>query len=401
MTTDQTEGAGGLRRCRLTCGLSFEIDDAHEFIQSTIARTGMFEPGVTAVLSRLLQPEDLFLDVGANIGYHTLVAASRGAAVHAFEPVPRLADRVRRNAALNQLESQIHVVDAAVSNRSGTSHLYVAARADDGSHSLLQGVKASSVETIPVRLTTLDVHLADAARLPTVVKIDVEGCEALVLDGASETLGGVPSSCWIVETGDRLADQLGECAASVLDRLFSRGYRVFRISESPVALLEIEPGLTTRQLADYLGIHRDSPRIADIEDLVDPLAGSEYRAWFAHIRQLERDLAAAIPRDSGFILVDEDRLRFELSTREIAVPFPERNGEFWGLPPDGGTAMSELERLRNRGPSFIVFVASTFWWLDHYDELRRYLESRCRSVLHNDRVRVFALARTHGTTADS
>ena len=393
-TAPATEGALEGRYRTLTCGLLIEIDNDHEFIQGTIARTGVFEPGVTTVLTRLLGAGDLFVDVGANIGHHTLVAASRGAAVHAFEPVPRLAERIRRNAALNRLESPIYVIEAALSNREGNGELYVAARSDDGSHSLLPGVEATQIDSIRVRLTTLDRHLVDHGnRAPAVVKIDVEGYEAAVLDGARHTLDGFPYACWLIETGDRLSDQLGECAASVLDRFFARGYRVFRIADSPVALLEIERGRTTRQLSDYLAIHRSSPRLTSVESLiVDPAAGSHHQAWLSYIRLLEQDIASVIPGDQRFILIDEDRVRLELSLDAAAVPLPERDGAFWGLPSDGDAAVRDLERLRDAGAAFVVFVASSLWWLDHYVQLRAFVESRCTRVLENDRVCVYALS---------
>src|ERR687885_539712 len=92
---------GRTRGLRTSCGYRMAIHDPREHIQWCVLRSGAYEPGIVAVLSTLLQPGDVFFDVGANIGHHSLVAASRGAIVHAFEPLPRLAARVRENFELN------------------------------------------------------------------------------------------------------------------------------------------------------------------------------------------------------------------------------------------------------------------------------------------------------------
>jgi glycosyltransferase involved in cell wall biosynthesis len=81
-------------------------------------------------------------------------------------------------------------------------------------------------------------------------------------------------------------------------------------------------------------------------------------------------LAAAMPADASFILVDQnawaDGTGSWLPADRRAIPFLERNGEYWGGPADDDEAIRELERLRDAGADFIVFIWFTFWWLDHY-----------------------------------
>ena len=252
--------AGGVREtkvqeCELTCGLRIRIENPSEYIQESLVKTGEFEPGVTRLITSILKPGDSFFDVGANIGYLSLVAASRTTFIHAFEPVPRLAMRVRENAALNQLQSVIRVVEAALSDRRGVATLYVADRVDDGSHSLIAGVEARAIQQIEVQTLTLDEYLDEVGCLaPTLIKIDVEGCEALVLNGGSRTLRSLKPPIWIFETADRLAEQLGESAASVIGRFFACGYRVFRISEETFALKEVNEKSISGDLSNYLAI---------------------------------------------------------------------------------------------------------------------------------------------------
>ena len=73
------------------------------------------------------------------------------------------------------------------------------------------------------------------------------------------------------------------------------------------------------------------------------------------------------------------------------VPFLERNGEYWGMPTDDEHAIREIERLRQGAASFIFFSWLTFWWLDHYSDMRRHLYTKSRCVLEDDRLVVFDL----------
>lgn len=246
----------------LSCGLRIIIDNPSEWIQGQLLAYGIYEPNITKLLTAMLAPGDVFFDIGANIGYHSLVAAACGARVHAFEPVPRIAKRLGDNLLLNQLEAQVSVIQVALSNYPGEATLYVAERADDGSHSLLPGVTAKSIELISVQTITLDTYLRQTkCGTPTVIKVDVEGCESLVLDGASSVFDAPESPIWIIETGDRLANQLGESAAKVLNRLFARGYRVFLIPDAETRLSEVTPGNVAGELSNYLCIPQASPKL--------------------------------------------------------------------------------------------------------------------------------------------
>ena len=99
-----------------------------------------------------------------------------------------------------------------------------------------------------------------------------------------------------------------------------------------------------------------------------------------------------VPPWAAFILVDEGDLYATIETRR-AIPFLEREGEYWGSPPDDETAIHELERLRSAGADRIVFASQAFWWLTHYRGLDRYLRSNYRRVAEDDRVIAFDLTR--------
>ena len=104
-----------------------------------------------------------------------------------------------------------------------------------------------------------------------------------------------------------------------------------------------------------------------------------------------REIEAVIPAGNRFILVDANGLGSEFTVGRCAIPFLERDGSYWGSPPDDKIAIQEFDRLRQTGASFIVFGWPAFWWLDYYVGWRTYLHSKFPCVLKNSRLVVFDL----------
>jgi exopolysaccharide biosynthesis predicted pyruvyltransferase EpsI len=99
-----------------------------------------------------------------------------------------------------------------------------------------------------------------------------------------------------------------------------------------------------------------------------------------------------ISPDKSFILVDNDAVRPALGRESTAMPFLEKDGQYWGAPPDDETAIKEFERLRNAGASRIIFAWTAFWWLDYYTGFHEHLRSNYRCVLQNEQLVVFDLS---------
>lgn len=154
-----------------------------------------FEPPMPSVfVACLAGSAGVVLDVGANTGFYSLLAAhvSRRVTVHAFEPLPRVLQQLRLNVSLNGVGRRVAVSPHAVSDVVGEVELYVPPR-DHGlvetSSSLDANFKESIGAVIPVPGTTLDAHVcAFGLRNVGMVKIDVEGLEHKVLAGASDLL---------------------------------------------------------------------------------------------------------------------------------------------------------------------------------------------------------------------
>jgi FkbM family methyltransferase len=164
--------------------------------------------------ARLLRSRDRFIDVGANVGTYSLWAASRGASVVAVEPDPDALRWLGANVALNP-RVDISIVRAALADRGGTTELTVGL---DTENRLGRGRTVAA--------TTLD-EIVDG-RPAAGVKIDVEGFEEIVLDGAAETLERGLVRVFQLEWNSASERTLGRSRQPVAERLLEAGYALFR-----------------------------------------------------------------------------------------------------------------------------------------------------------------------------
>ena len=150
-----------------------------------------FERAEVAVFRRLVRPGDVCIDVGGNIGYYSLNFAKwcgdKGQ-VHVFEPLHHNALVIELAAELNNIQN-IAVVQAALSNTDGVVALSIPS--GDGAFAHLTGSGRDVEGMVEVPCMALDSYVTQRAlERVDVVKIDVEGAEMLVLQGANAVLGG-------------------------------------------------------------------------------------------------------------------------------------------------------------------------------------------------------------------
>jgi FkbM family methyltransferase len=158
-----------------------------------IIRSGEWEPHVERVIIRLLRPGDTAVDVGANVGYHTLAMAAAvgsGGQVHAFEASPDLIRLLSATMMVNGLSS-VALYENAALDRPGTITL-ASAPGHYGSGHLVNDAPSPDYDLaysirVEVAAVTLDAVLADRVRNVDLLHMDIEGSEPLALRGA-ETL---------------------------------------------------------------------------------------------------------------------------------------------------------------------------------------------------------------------
>jgi FkbM family methyltransferase len=149
---------------------------------------GTSEPAMQAALKELLRPDMIFYDIGAGIGFFSIISAAlAGGTVVCFEPVPKNIKRIRYNAKLNHLTNLI-IKQEAIAQEDGEATFNVSKQPHLSKLALLGDV-ADQLETITVPVRKLDTAIAaDQLPIPELIKIDVEGAEGEVLKGATETL---------------------------------------------------------------------------------------------------------------------------------------------------------------------------------------------------------------------
>lgn len=150
---------------------------------------GEYESVISNIFRRLINAGDICLDIGANIGWYTtlfqkLVGSS--GKVHAFEPVPHLFKDLERNVKLNAPPDNVKLNNFALGNEEKNVNMHVFTDLPDG-HSSISAFASSIFETFTTRMKTLDSYISDhKINHVGVVKVDVEGAELLVLQGASK-----------------------------------------------------------------------------------------------------------------------------------------------------------------------------------------------------------------------
>jgi FkbM family methyltransferase len=177
-----------------------------------------------AFLLHLLRERELFVDVGANVGTYSVLAAKvSGARVIAFEPIPSAADVLRDNVALNSIGSLVEVRRACVGASPGTVQMTMGE--DTANHVVATPGHLAGTMKVPVE--TLDDVLRGLA--PLLIKLDVEDYELEVFRGASSVLASPDLRAVLLEinaVGERRARSYAELVSMLTSHGFERcGYQ--------------------------------------------------------------------------------------------------------------------------------------------------------------------------------
>jgi FkbM family methyltransferase len=226
---------GGERRIVVN-GMPMWVDTRDRVIATHLLGDEVWEPLETAAFLAYAQEGMCVFDVGANIGYYTLLAARAvgpSGRVYAFEPEPHNFELLTRNVAENGF-TNVRPVNAAVSNRAGVVRLHLD-DANFGAHSFDPGsVRNSSGRSVEAETVQLD-DFADEARAfaGVLVKVDVQGAEGLVVEGGRRLLA-LPKVTAFMEFWPEALARAQADAARVLADLENLGFR-FEDIESPEA----------------------------------------------------------------------------------------------------------------------------------------------------------------------
>ena len=188
-----------------------------------------------AFLLHFLRPSDLFIDIGANVGSYTILASSEiNAKTIAIEPVPSTFENLIDNISINKMQEKVKALNIGLGSKNGKLHFTKSL--DTVNHVVTEN--DSDSDTIEVNVSTLDSILLTEIT-PILLKIDVEGFETEVLNGAESTLANNDLKAIIIELNG-LGRSYGYDEVKVHEKLIEFGFKPFNYSPKLKQLTERE-----------------------------------------------------------------------------------------------------------------------------------------------------------------
>lgn len=210
-------------------GSTFYMHAGDNYLTQLVVNTGEYEPTETQLVRQILKDGDVFIDVGANIGWYTVHSAKIVGAngrVYAFEPEPNNLDLLRKNVEANNLKN-VTVDERALSSEAGSFKLFLE-KENLGKHSLV--VEHAGERYINVQTMRFDDYWANRGDI-RLVKIDTEGAEGMILDGMRDTLRTQKNMELIVEFAPFRLVKSGYDPDKFLSDMYQLGYKASIISE--------------------------------------------------------------------------------------------------------------------------------------------------------------------------
>jgi FkbM family methyltransferase len=243
---------------RTVHGFKLFVDSRDVSIVPHLVMDGSWEPAVRRVIDARVRPGMRVIEVGSNVGFHSVHLASAigpKGALHCFEANAGLAQNLAYSLEVNGFRLRARVYAQAAMDQMGEAEFKVFAR-HLGASSFLVGEETArqysdTIQTVRVPTTTLDATCADLAAVDF-IKIDAEGAEPFVLAGAKDLLARSKSLAMLLEFGPSFWPTVSD-AADFLGGLTAQGFAVHKVSEEGAILpTRIEPLLDPTQLHELL-----------------------------------------------------------------------------------------------------------------------------------------------------
>lgn len=212
-------------------GVKVFIKNPRDLIQKQLYFQGYFEYKETHVLKSYLKEGMTFLDIGANIGWHTLLAAKYVGdigKVISFEPVENTFNHLKENVSLNKL-GNVNIFKFALSDTDGSFPIYPISENNDGSNSLFSfNDHDIPIEYIESRVGS-ELLKSIAINKVDFCKIDVEGAEIKVINGLNEFFTEKRIKTLMIELNDAALKRASGSANELVSKLKSFGYEIVDI----------------------------------------------------------------------------------------------------------------------------------------------------------------------------
>lgn len=205
---------------------------------------GLYERFETKVVQRFLKPGQVFVDVGAHIGYYSVLAAEivgPMGIVHAFEPAPENIKLLKLNVA--GFGNVVRIHPCAVSDHVGCTNLYLSEE-NSGDHRLYEMADRKSVNVDIVNLDSIDEFKNKSIDF---IKIDVQGEECRVLRGGQELLRQSPDVIGLIELSPEHLRLAGSSPKELLSILAELGFLIYRCKKNQLVQMPPDTKVALRQ----------------------------------------------------------------------------------------------------------------------------------------------------------
>jgi len=209
-------------------GQKLFLDKEDSLLLST--RKNNFDRFEIECLKQLIKEGDTVVDLGANIGYYTLILAQlvgKSGHVYAFEPDPLNFEILSKNVKENKHDN-VTLVQKAISDKNGKVKLYVSKR-NLASHRIFDAEdKRKSIE---VDVTTLDEYFQKFEKPVNFIKMDVEGAEGATILGASKIIEDSKNLVIMMEYFPKWIEKFGDVPEEILKSLIEKKFKLFNINK--------------------------------------------------------------------------------------------------------------------------------------------------------------------------
>lgn len=265
------------------CGRKMYLDPSDTGVSAPLITFGTFEPAMSALFGSLLARGYVVVDIGANIGFYTLLAADivgEHGKVIAFEPVPRNVELLRKSVEVNGYKN-VTVVPKALSNRHGETRFLVNDQNRATGRIAIEGDDDSSIQ---VEITTLDEYFGQHGTVVDLMKIDAEGAEPAILEGARALLARSPDLIILTEYNPKLIRAFGRQPTAYLRELSSLGFELLCLSEDQERERRLSPdGID--QFTESLSAQPENSNFVNFLCL----RGQSAAAWWAELPVNQED----------------------------------------------------------------------------------------------------------------
>lgn len=237
----------------------FKIEvEVEEWIQQHIFFFGVYDAPSIKYIKKLLNPEDVFIDIGANIGTYSISAtaaldAKQGGMVYAFEPVNSIYQKLTRNIALNGIEN-IVTHKLALFEENTTLDLFVSSSENLGMSSIFHH-DTESGEVEKVKAIKLDDFIEEnKIKHVKLIKIDIEGAELFALKGMLETIRKFKPTL-LIEISENVLEGNGIKSIEIFKFMKGLNYLPYTLDETG-KLLPMET-TSDKKITNYVFVYNE------------------------------------------------------------------------------------------------------------------------------------------------